>query len=62
VLVLHRKVGEKVVVGDDGSVTVLEVRGNKVKLGFEFPIEVPVHREEVAERIAATEGNGDGEG
>jgi carbon storage regulator len=50
-LVLSRKEGQRVVIGKDVYVTVLQVRGDRVKLGFECPIQVPVHREEVAKRI-----------
>ena len=53
-LVLSRKAGEAIVVGQDIWVTVLEVRGNRVKLGFECPAEVSIHRRELAERIAET--------
>ena len=53
-LVLTRKKGQRVVIGEDVYVTVLEVRGDRVKLGFECPREIPVHREEIAERIAQT--------
>lgn len=51
-LVLSRKNGERIVIGRDIQVTVLEVRGNRVKLGISGPREVPVHREEVSRRIA----------
>jgi len=51
-LVLSRKPGERIVIGEDIHVTVLEVRGNRVKLGFECPEEVPVHRQELSQRIA----------
>lgn len=50
-LVLSRKRGERVVIGQDIHVTVLEVRGGRVKLGFECPMEVPIHRQEVSERM-----------
>jgi carbon storage regulator len=53
VLVLGRKIGERVQIGADIFVHVIEVRGEMFKLGFEAPIEVPIHREEVARRIAA---------
>lgn len=53
-LVLNRKAGEAIVVGQDIWVTVLEVRGNRVKLGFECPAEVSIHRRELAERITET--------
>jgi carbon storage regulator len=52
-LVLSRKTGEEIVIGGDVRVTVLEVRGNRVKLGFSGPREVPVHREELLHRLAA---------
>ncbi len=50
-LVLSRKRGEKIVIGDDITVTVLEVRGDRVKLGFTAPAEVPIHRTEVQQGI-----------
>jgi carbon storage regulator len=58
-LVLSRKNGESVVVGGAGGfeqllkVTVMEIRGGRVKLGFDVDAEVPVHRAEVWERIHA---------
>lgn len=54
-LVLSRKKGEAVKVGHDVWVKVIEIRGDKVRLGFDAPPEVPVHREEVAAAIAAGE-------
>lgn len=56
-LVLSRKVGEQVVVGNQIYVTVVDVRGGKVRLGFTAPDDMPVHREEVARRIAFEEAN-----
>ena len=50
-LILTRKVGESVLIGEDISITVLSVRGNQVKLGVEAPKEVSVHREEIYQRI-----------
>ena len=50
-LVLSRKRGERIVIGDDITVTVLEVRGDRVKLGFAAPGEVPIHRAEVHQSI-----------
>ena len=50
-LVLSRKEGEEIVVGHDIKVTVLEIVGDKVKLGFTGPADVPIHREEVYRRI-----------
>lgn len=54
-LILTRKVGESVLIGDDISITVLSVRGNQVKLGVEAPKEVSVHREEIYQRIKQNE-------
>lgn len=51
-LVLSRARGQQVVIGQGLTVTVLEVRGDKVKLGFQGPPEVPIHRQEVHQRIA----------
>jgi len=50
-LVLSRKLGEVLVIGNDITVTVLAVDGNRVKLGVAAPAEVPIHREEVYQRI-----------
>ena len=50
-LVLSRKCGEVLVIGNDITVTVLAVDGDRVKLGVVAPAEVPVHREEVYQRI-----------
>ncbi|NLS95226.1 MAG: carbon storage regulator [Planctomycetaceae bacterium] len=51
-LVLSRKKGERVLIGRDIYVKVVDVRGDRVKLGFEGPDEVPIHREELAVQIA----------
>ncbi len=50
-LILTRRVGETVVIGDDVTVTVLGVKGNQVRLGVNAPKEVAVHRQEIFERI-----------
>ncbi|MEX1027661.1 MAG: carbon storage regulator CsrA [Candidatus Paceibacterota bacterium] len=50
-LVLSRKVGERIQVGPDVTLTVLGIRGGAIRLGFEGPANVPIHREEVAQRI-----------
>jgi carbon storage regulator len=50
-LILTRRIGENVRIGDDVVVTVLGVKGNQVRLGVEAPKSVPVHREEIFERI-----------
>ncbi len=50
-LVLTRKRGESIVIDDNVIVTVIEIRGDKVRLGVEAPKEVPVHRREVWDAI-----------
>jgi carbon storage regulator len=50
-LILTRRVGETVVIGNDVTVTVLGVKGNQIRLGVNAPREVAVHREEIYERI-----------
>ena len=51
-LVLSRKKNERIMIGNDIEVTIVEIRGDRVKLGFIGPQEVPIHREEVYRRIA----------
>ena len=50
-LILTRRLGETLVIGDDVTVTVLGVRGNQVRLGVNAPKDVAVHREEIYQRI-----------
>lgn len=50
-LILTRRVGETLVIGDDVTVTVLGVKGNQVRLGVNAPRDLPIHREEIYERI-----------
>jgi carbon storage regulator len=50
-LILTRRINEKLVIGGNVTVTVLGVKGKQVRIGVEAPIEVPVHREEVYQRI-----------
>lgn len=52
-LILTRKIGESLLIGDNVEITVLSVRGNQVKLGVNAPKEVSVHREEIYQRIIA---------
>jgi carbon storage regulator len=52
-LILTRRPGESVKIGDEVTVTVLSIKGNQLRLGFRAPHDVAVHREEVYERIQA---------
>ena len=52
-LVLTRRVGETLMIGDDVTVTVLGVKGSQARIGINAPREIPVHREEIYERIKA---------
>jgi len=54
-LVLSRKKNESIVINNDITVTVVEIRGDKVRLGIVAPKEVPVHRQEVFDAIHAGE-------
>jgi carbon storage regulator len=59
-LILTRRVGETLMVGDEVSITVLGVKGNQVRLGVDAPKTIAVHREEIYARIQQ-EKNGGGE-
>ena len=62
-LILTRRVGETVMIGNDVTVTVLGVKGNQVRVGVNAPKDVAVHREEIYERIKReedSEGRGPG--
>lgn len=55
-LVLTRKTTESIQIGDEISITVLEVRGNQVRLGIDAPRQVPVHRHEIYEALQSHGG------
>jgi carbon storage regulator len=52
-LILTRKPGERIVIDDQITVTVLEVQGNRIRLGIEAPKEIPVMREELVHSVVA---------
>jgi carbon storage regulator len=57
-LILTRRIGESVRIGDEITVKVIEIKGTQIRIGIEAPKEIPVHREEVANKIK-NEGAGD---
>lgn len=50
-LILTRRTGESIVIGDDVIITIIRVVGNQVRLGIEAPKDIPIHREEIYHRI-----------
>jgi carbon storage regulator len=58
-LILTRRVGETVMIGNEVTVTVLGVKGNQVRIGVNAPKDVAVHREEIYDRIKREEDGGD---
>ena len=59
-LILTRRVGETLMIGDEVTVTVLGVKGNQVRIGVNAPRDVTVHREEIYERIKREKEEGSG--
>lgn len=58
-LILTRRIGEALIIGDDVNITVLGVKGNQVRLGINAPKDVSVHREEIYLRIQQEKESGD---
>ena len=56
-LVLTRSIGDRLIIGNDGEITlnVLDIRGNQVRLGIDAPKDIPVHREEIYQKIKSEE-------
>ncbi len=61
-LILTRRINETLNIGDDVQVTVLGIKGNQVRIGINAPRDVPVHREEIYQRIKREERGGDASG
>ena len=50
-LILTRRIGEKLVIGENVTVTILAAKGSQIRIGIEAPRDIPVHREEIFQRI-----------
>ncbi len=54
-LILTRRIGESIMIGQNVKITVLNIKGNQVRLGIDAPRTIPVHREEIYQRIQDSE-------
>jgi carbon storage regulator len=61
-LVLSRQRDESIIIGDNIVITIVDIRGDKVRLGIEAPTEIPVHRQEVYEAIQRENAKADADG
>ena len=59
-LILSRKIGQVLKIGDNVDVTIMGIRGNQVVIGINAPKEISVHREEIFDRIRKEQNSGDG--